>query len=354
MDWRHLRHCLVMCLLLTGLLIGCGGSEQSGAYSEEAGRVDEHDHDGDTDHAEGHEHDHSNEGGVLALPALAPINLDGGKLQVVATTSIIGDVAAQVGGDLIELTTLMGPGQDPHSYEPGARELTAVAHAHIILINGWDLEEGLLRSLTNIGDAVPFAPVSAGIQPRQFAKTGAADPHVWLDPHNVVTWTDNIQTAFSALDPANAAAYAANAAAYKARLTDLMTYADEQLSAIPAAQRKLVTNHGAFGYFADRYDFQVVGTVLPAFSSLAEPSASELSALVQTMRDENVCAIFAETTANDQLAQSVAAELDTCTAVQVLPLYTGALGPIGSGADSYIGMIRANIDMIVKGLGAGD
>ena len=111
-----------------------------------------------------------------------------------------------------------------------------------------------------------------------------------------------------------------------------------------------MTNHDAFGYFAQEYGFTVLGTVIPSISTLAEPSASDLAELITEMGEHGVCTIFTETTVSDALAQTVAAELDGCDNVQVLKLYTGALGPAGSGADSYIGLFRANIDAIVAGL----
>ena len=171
-----------------------------------------------------------------------------------------------------------------------------------------------------------------------------------MDPGNVQLWAMNVATALSALDPANAAVYQANAAAYQAQLADLQDEMAKQLAAIPPAGRVLVTNHDALGYLAQRYDLQVLGTVLPAASTLAEPSASELANLVAAMQEAGVCTIFAETTVNDTLAQAVARELAGCDQVQVLTLYTGAIGPAGSGADSYLGMMRANLAALVAGL----
>lgn len=306
--------------------------------------------------------DPSEAAGELALPELAPADLGNSKLRVAATTSIIGDVVAQVGGEAIELKTLMGPGQDPHSYEPSAGDLTAVADAHVIFVNGWDLEEGLLRNLRAVAGQTPLIPVSAGITPLVAAEEHdddaeigehdheGADPHVWFDPHNVQQWVVNIEQVLSALDPANAAVYQRNAAAYQEQLNQLIAYADSQLGTIPAERRKLVTNHNTLGYFAARYQFEVIGTVLPAASTLAEPSASALADLTGKMAAENICTLFAENTANARLAQTVSAELTDCPKVQVITLYTGAIGPAGSGADSYIGMMRANIDAIVGGL----
>lgn len=342
MRWNYLRNCLVLCLLLISVTAGCGGdgqNETSGGRETAVSPTD---------------------GDVLQLPVLSLVDLPGGKLRVVATTSIIGDVVAQVGGDVIELTTLMEPGQDPHSYEPGARALTAVANAHVIFVNGWDLEESLIRNLANIGEAVPIVPVSANITPLDLAAHddeheaeadhAGVDPHVWFSVANVEQWVTNIVQTLGTLDPDNSAGYESRAAAYQAELAELENYIQATLAAIPADHRYLVTNHGAFNYFAQAYDFAVVGAVIPGFSTLAEPSASDLSELIASMKTYQVCTIFTETTLSAQLAQVVTDELDFCDNVQVLPLYTGALGPVGSGADSYIGLMRTNVDTVVAGL----
>ena len=308
-----------------------------------------------------HDQEHEAEADMLTLPELTAVPLDGAPLKVVATTSIIGDVVAQVGGEVIDLTTLMGPGQDPHSFEPSARELTAVADADVIFVNGWGLEETLVTDLAEIAADVPLVPISANIEPLAFGETdyeeesddhahGSADPHVWFSVANVQQWVENVQTVFSELDPTNIATYESNAAAYLTALADLDTYANTQLAQIPTEKRFLVTNHDSFGYFAEAYDFTVLGTVIPGRSTLAEPSASDLTALVATMAEHNLCTLFTEATVSDSLAKTAAGELTNCDEVQVLPLYTGAIGPSSSGADSFVGMFRANVDAIVEGL----
>lgn len=292
---------------------------------------------------------------ALLLPDLEPVALDGRSLQVVATTSIIGDVLAQVGGDAIQLNTLIAPGQDAHSFEPAARDLTAVSSADVIFVNGWDLEEGLVDDLHNIGAEVPVVAVSAGITPLsgtdpEHEAEAAPDPHVWLSVTNVIQWVDNISIALQELDPANSGLYTDNAAAYRAELEALDQYARTQLAGLPAERRNLVTNHDALSYMAQAYDLHVLGTVIPGVSTLAEPSAKEMAGLLAVMREHEVCTIFTDLAVSDTLAQTVAGELDGCDQVQVLPLYTGSIGPAGSNADSYIDMVRTNVDTIVKGL----
>lgn len=325
---------LTIFLIISLFVVGCAANNSEGPPSGEAAQF---------------------EAEMLPLPELTPVTQNGEKLRVVATTSIIGDVVAQVGGDAIELTTLMDPGQDPHGFNPTAQELTAVANAHVILVNGWRLEEGLIATLQNVAGDTPMIPISARIQPQTIVEMGAAgdelstgvvDPHTWLDPQNVIQWTENLNDVFSQLDPANTAVYQANTTAYQVELTGLIAYFKERVSRIPADDRKLVANHDALGYFARAYGFEVIGTVIPAVSTQVDPSASGLADLVQTMTDAGVCAIFTETTVNDNLAQAAAAELTSCESVQIVPLYTGAVGPVGSGADTYISMMQANIEAI--------
>ncbi|HRQ39191.1 MAG TPA: metal ABC transporter substrate-binding protein [Chloroflexota bacterium] len=349
--WRLSLIGLVI-LLLSFLVVGCAGGVTTEATAVSAPTIT---------HPEEDDHEGAEE--ILSLPELVAVAQPGEPLQVVATTSIIGDVVAQVGGEAIALTTLMGPGQDPHSYQPGARQLTAVANADVIFVNGWDLEEALVRNLESISDKEIFVPISANIQPLAFGGADhddedeqehahhGADPHVWQAVPNVVQWVNNVQQTLSALDPAHTAVYEQNATAYLAALAELEAYAQVELATIPADKRVLITNHDALAYFAHAYDFEILGTVIPGASTLAESSATSLAALVQLMTAHGVCTIFAENTSNANLATAVAAELKGCAGgVQVSQLYTDALGPAGSGADSYIGMFRANVDTIVEGL----
>jgi len=353
MNLKNAWLALTMLVFATSLLLiaGCSPSQGQPVSSQTSEQHEE---------AHDDEHEHDADGEILALPELDAVDFEGERLKVVATTSIIGDVVSQVGDDAIELTTLMDAGENPHSYEPAAKDLTAVAQADIIFVNGWDLEEALVDDLENIGENAILVPVSANIEPMQFGSHSEGsedehnhsgpDPHAWFSIHNVEQWTANIATTLASADPANADMYETNAKAYLAQLQELDADVVEQLAEIPAENRILVTNHSALGYLAHDYDFEVLGTVVPGMSTLAEPSASNLVDLIGTMQAHGVCTIFTETTVSDTLAQTVAAELSGCDEVKVLPLYTGALGPTGSGADSYIGMFRANIDTLLEGL----
>jgi ABC-type Zn uptake system ZnuABC Zn-binding protein ZnuA len=298
----------------------------------------------------------------LLLPSLQALQLEGRKLNVVATTSVIGDVVSRIGGPVIDLTVLMKPGQDPHSYEPSAGDLTTAARADVIFVNGWDLEEGLIQRLQSIAEGVPQIPVSANIQPLRIGSqtepavagtlsdAARIDPHTWMDPHNGVQWAVNVREVLSALDPANAEHYQRNFTVFEGELQQLISDFDRLVATLPLERRRLVTNHDALGYFARAYRFKLVGTILPGGATLAEPSAKELADLVAAMESEDVCVVFAETSSRQDLAQVLAKEVQGCPQVRVETLYTGALGTPGSGADSYIGMMRFNIETIVESL----
>ncbi len=284
----------------------------------------------------------------LPLPTVTARASGDRPLRVLATTSLIGDAVAQVGGDAIDLTTLITAGQDPHSYQPGAADLTAAADADVIFVNGWNLEEGLLADLTAIGGAAAIVPVSAGIVPRLVG--GAPDPHTWQDPALVMQWVDNIRRTLVAADPAHAATYDANAAAYRAELERLDEEVRAALAAIPTTRRVLVTNHDNLGYFADAYDFEVIGAVIPSVSALAEPTAAGLADLARLMADNDLCTLVVEQAADERLARALEGELEECDGVALVSLYTDALGPPGSEADTYLGLMRANAAALVIGL----
>jgi manganese/iron transport system substrate-binding protein len=279
------------------------------------------------------------------------------KLRVVATTNIVGDVVGQVGGDTIELTILMGTGVDPHSYVPTPADSAAIHDAHVVFANGAGLETDLERVFESAGGEAVQVYLSDGLQHRLLGGAleeegdehghdeGEIDPHVWFDVQNVIHWVDTTEQVLSALDPAHAAAYRANAADYTVDLEELDAWVIEQVAAIPQANRKLVTNHPSFGYLAGRYGLEQVGAVYP-FNPSAEPSARDIALLQDTIREYGVPAIFAESTVNPKLAEQVAAD----TGVKLVALYSGSLGEPGSGAETYIAMIRYDVGAIAGAL----
>lgn len=288
--------------------------------------------------------------------ALEPVSLIGGeKLHVVATTNIVGDVVKKVGGDQIELTILMAIGVDPHTYIPTPADTAAVHEAHLVLANGAGLEQFLEEMLANAGGNAVEVHLSEGIELRaldeghgeesgEHAAEGD-DPHVWFSVPNVIHWVAVAEQALSSLDPANAQVYQQNAEAYTRELEALDAWIAEQVGTIPPANRRLVTNHPVFGYFADRYGLEQVGEIYPVSPS-AEPSAQDVAALEDAIRKLGVPAVFAESTVNPKLAQQVADD----TGVKLVPLYTGSLGGPDSGAETYIELMRYDVRALVEAL----
>ncbi len=277
------------------------------------------------------------------------------KLRVVATTNIVGDVVGQVGGDHIELTTLMGIGIDPHSYVPNPADTAAIHSAHVVFANGAGLEADLDEMFEAAGGDAAHVQLSQSLERRTVVgldeEAGAehdqaenVDPHVWFDVKNVIHWVETIDAVLSALDPANAAAYGANAEAYMRQLEDLDAWVVEQVATIPEDHRSLVTNHPAFAYLG-RYGLHQVGAVYP-ISPSAEPSAQDIAALEDMIRDYGLPAVFTESTVNPKLAQQVAND----TGTTLVPLYSGSLGEPGSGAETYALLIRYDVTAIVDAL----
>jgi ABC-type Zn uptake system ZnuABC Zn-binding protein ZnuA len=229
-----------------------------------------------------------------------------------------------------------------------------VAEADLVLINGAGLEGFLERLLENAGatqvvsasDGVELLQMEADLTEAGSTEGKTTDPHVWFNPQNVLIWTQNIERELSDLDPAHAEQYAANSEAYRAELHQLDVWIEEQVTLIPPGNRKLVTDHQTFGYFADRYGFEQVGAVIPSSSAAAEPSAAELAALEDAIRELGVQAIFIGTTVASNLARRVAAD----TGVQLVTVYTDALTDPGGEAASYLELMRYDVSAIVEAL----
>ena len=167
-----------------------------------------------------------------------------------------------------------------------------------------------------------------------------------MTPYNALVYVYNIETALSALDPAHAETYQANAEAYEAQLEALDRWVFTQIETIPSEKREMVTDHDAFGYYADRYGLKIVGAVIPSYSTAAEPSAQEMAKLQEAIAEYGAPAIFVGVSVNPNLAEQVTAD----TGTQLVPLYTGSLGPAGSGAETYVDYIRYNTTSIVEAL----
>jgi ABC-type Zn uptake system ZnuABC Zn-binding protein ZnuA len=279
-----------------------------------------------------------------------------GRLRIVATTSIVGDVVAQIGGPEIDLAVLLPVGVDPHGFDPSPQDIARIARAQVVFINGLGLETFLDSLLESAGGQARIVSVSEGVPARSLNGSGhdpgehteseAFDPHVWTDPNNVLVWAGNIASELAEIDPQNAAAYAANARAYEQELEALDEWVREQISRIPPENRNVVTDHDAFGYLFARYGLRPVGAVLPGFSTLAEPSAQEMATLQETIGALNVRAIFVGNTVNPGLARRVSED----TGTELVFVYTGSLSEPGGPAASYLEYMRFNVGAIVDTL----
>jgi len=285
-------------------------------------------------------------GGRPSVPAAQP-------LRVLAAETFLADIARNVAGDRVQVESLLPLGVDPHSYEPAPGDVARVAEAGLIIVNGGGLEGFLDDLIRNAGGGKQVLVASAGLTART-PRAGEvadeeheADPHFWLDPNNVVRYVENIRDGLVQADPQGQEVYAQNAAAYITQLQELDRWIAEQVALVRPERRLLVTNHESFGYFADRYGFQVVGAIVPSVSTGAAPSAQELAALVDRVRATGAPVVFLEAGVNPDLANQIAQE----TGVRVVTgLYTHSpSGPAGP-APTYIDMIRYNTRAIVDAL----
>lgn len=294
---------------------------------------------------------------TAAAVLLALTGCSGGgphRAQVVVTTNILGDITRNVLGDQAEVSVLMRPGADPHSFGISAQQAAEFELADLVVHNGLGLEEGVLRNVRAAETAgVATLPVGERVDPIRYTSDesrGQADPHFWTDPRRVAAAVDVIaQQVVEHVDGVDPAVVRANAARYRGEVEALDADTAARFAAIPARQRKLVTNHHVFGYLAQRYDFEVIGAVIPSGTTLASPSASDLAGLAGAVRQAGVRAVFADSSQPDRLARALAdqAGLD----VRVVPLFSESLSPPGEGAGTYLEMTRSNTEAIATGLG---
>lgn len=268
-------------------------------------------------------------------------------LKAVATFSIIGDLVQNVAGDKIDLTTFVGAGADVHDFEPTPSDVAKLAGAQLIFENGVALERWLDPLYTSSRSAAQRIDLSNGIALIDAGGKGQ-DPHLWQNPQNAMVMVKAIRDALVKADPPNAAIYQQNAAAYLAKLAALDQEISSLVEQLPKEKRKLVTSHDALGYFAQRYGFEIVGSVIASLSTEAgEPSAQDIVALVNGIRQQGVKAIFLESQSNPKLVERVAGE----SGIVVGPeLYTDALGATGSAGATYIDAMRHNTRAIVDAL----
>jgi len=398
------------------------------------------------------------------------------RLQIVASHSILADVIENVAGDAADVAVIMPRGADPHSFQPTPGDLTTLADADVVFVNGALFEEGLMEAIENAGTDMNIITASSCVEMIAFGghehddehdhegdehgdehdhegdehahddehgdehdhegemgdmsaiavlceqhyaemealhegehdhedgedhaheededhaheehehshvetlgalyaidcgdghahegeeedtheegeahvhDHGSCDPHVWMQPHNIMYWTMMIRDTLIELDAANAETYTANAAVYLEEVDALAhDFMIPMLESVPEENRVLITNHDSLGYLAAHYDFEVAITILPGGSTLAEPSSADIAAVIDLIREEGVPAVFAESTVNQELAQLIAAE----AGAEVFVLYSGSLSNVDEPASTYLDYMRYNITTIVEALGGG-
>jgi zinc/manganese transport system substrate-binding protein len=282
-------------------------------------------------------------------------------VTVVATNTIWADVATVIVGDEGSVTSLMPVGADPHDFQPSASQISDMFGADLVVANGLGLEQGLDAVLESAdGDGANILELGPLLMPvdrvdrltcdtdasHDHGEAAACDPHVWMDPDRVVLAAAAIAQALTAIDPDGG--WQVRAEAYIAEVEALATEMEGTLDSVDPDRRLLVTNHDSLGYLAERFDFDVVATVIPGGSTLANPSSADLANLVATMRELHIEVIFAETSDSTALADAVAGELGG--SVTVVELYSGSLGGPGSGAETVIDMLRTDASLIAGSL----
>ncbi|MCE9524133.1 MAG: metal ABC transporter substrate-binding protein [Alphaproteobacteria bacterium] len=285
---------------------------------------------------------------LLVTPAAAD------KLKVVASFSILGDIAARVAGDRAEIRTLVGPDGDAHVFEPTPADARAVAQAQIFLVNGWGFEPWAERLAKSTNARATLVIATSGVRPLPFhvggqgATSTGLDPHAWQNVQNVLIYTENIKRALIAADTANTQFYLGNATAYLKELRSLDTGIRASVSAIPANRRRVITTHDAFAYFGKAYGVEFIAPL--GTSTEEQASAKEMAALIRQIRRENVSAIFVENVADPRMIQQVARETGAKLGGK---LYSDALSAKDGPAPSYVAMMRQNAKLLTEAMAPG-
>lgn len=277
---------------------------------------------------------------------------------ILASTTFLADIARNVAGDRLTVRSLLPVGADPHAYQPTPQDAAKIADSKLLIVNGMEYEHFIESLLENAGGERVVVTASEGIEAlhaeehagEEEAGEGheheAGDPHMWLDPNLVIRYVENIRDGLIQFDPEGEAVYRSNAEAYIGELENLDAWIAGQVSQIPAERRLLVTNHESLGYFAERYGFTVVGTLIESVSSGASPSAAQMADLIGQIQTSGAPAIFLASSDNVSLARQIADE----TGVQVVTdLYLESLTD-GAPAATYIDMMRHNVTRIVNAL----
>jgi manganese/zinc/iron transport system substrate-binding protein len=304
--------------LVLGVLAGCGGSGDSGESGESRG------------------------GGAAG---------EGGRIMVVATTTMIADLAQVIAGDDAQVAGIMKPGEDPHTYDIRPRDAQTLADADVILANGLHLEATLAHIIENHaqGKVVAYLAEHPDIVPRNLqSKGGAPDPHCWFNVKYFMVYAQGVCDALVKADPAHAPAYRQRAQAYLAQLAQLDDWVRTQLETIPRSQRVLVTSHDAFAYFGAAYGVEVLSII--GISTEQQPRPQDMENLERQVREHHIRALFVETSVTATLNEMVRKVAAATGAAIGGTLFSDSLGPPDTEAGTYLGMVRHNVSTMVKAL----
>lgn len=284
---------------------------------------------------------------ILLCAFCLPLSLSAAeKLKVVTSFSILADITRHIGGEHIQLTNMVGPDSDTHTYETTPDDARAVRAAQLVIENGLGFEPWLDRLVKSTESRALVIQASAGVIPRSLEEDGQTipDPHAWNNLANADLYVRNITNALKKLDPANAAEYQQNAATYLAQAHDLLDYAKEKLGKLPADHRSLVTSHDAFGYLGQAYGLELLAP--QGLSTEREASASDVAALIRQIREQHIRAVFVENIKDPRLMQQIAEESGARIGGT---LHSDAL--VGEGpASTYLGLYRNNVDTLYNAL----
>jgi ABC-type Zn uptake system ZnuABC Zn-binding protein ZnuA len=279
---------------------------------------------------------------LVLICACTPIQVDESEeITVLATTSIVADVLQNIAGQHIEVTALLPNGSDPHGYSATPQDLVKITSADLVFISGLGLEESLNDFLIGNVDSSSIVTLSDRIQ-----LAGNNDPHVWMNPQNVIAWVEKINFELIQLDPTHASEYQANTHNYIAQLTELDDWALAQLSSIDISSRMLLSDHENLTHLADRYDLEIVGTLIAGVSSLSEPSAQDLSSLENKVHQLGLSAIFVGSPESEALAAQFALD----AGIAVVHLFVESLSEAQGPAPTYLEMMRYDVNLIAETL----
>ncbi|HYW57634.1 MAG TPA: metal ABC transporter substrate-binding protein [Polaromonas sp.] len=286
---------------------------------------------------------------LFAASAASPPAVAADKIPVLVSFSILGDLVQVVGKDRVAVTSLVGPNEDAHVFEPKAADAKNLLQTRLLVTNGLGFEHWTQKLVKSAGYKGPVAIASQGIQPRSMqaekGKGAESDPHAWQDPTNVAIYVRNIAAALGKLDPQGKSQYEANTEAYVKELQTLDADAKTQIAAIPADKRKVITSHDAFGYLGTHYGIKFLAP--QGMSTEAEPSARDVAKLIKQIQKEKIKAVFVENMSNSKLLAQLSKDAGVTPGPE---LYADALSKAGGPADTYLKMMRHNMAQLVAGM----